>query len=183
VARVTATTAGVIIGGILGLVRLLLDYASKSKPTAATTADKAKGETMATNLQDRPGKWFPWSELDPFGDRTPEQATELVELAAVLDAVRDRLGAPLKVTPHGGLNGPGMDAARVKQGRKLRSVGSRHRKGMAADVRAPGFTPDEVVVTVRQLVAEGQIPPTTAVAYPADGFTHIDTDGVRSWAT
>lgn len=103
------------------------------------------GRYAPTNPEQIPqgyiSKYFKISDFDRYND-TPKAPPLVVENLArlakeVLDPLQDAIGEPLKVTPNGGYNGPGVDAAFAKKGKGLRKSTSQHRQGKAADIPRP----------------------------------------------
>lgn len=131
---------------------------------------------------DQPGRWFSWRELDRFDEAPAPVRAELRRLVReVLDPLRDEVRRPVHVTLNGGFNGPSTDAWYKQQGRTLRSSGSYHRKGQAADIVVDGMRPQDVADLLRKMRAEGKVNFGPARPYKAEGYTHVDLGPERSW--
>lgn len=132
-------------------------------------------------------KYFKIGDFDRFGDiqnADPNVTTNLTQLAKlVLDPLQDAIGERLEVTPNGGYNGPGVDAAFAKIGEKLRKSTSQHRQGKAADIPIPKRfrNYDEYKQFVFEWLAnlpDGVRDKITIVIYPAArNFIHFDIRG------
>lgn len=149
----------------------------------------AGAAAVATGGADRPSPHFTWPELDPWGDAPADARERLRTLAVtVLEPLRVLAGTPLAITPGGGYNGPGQDADRLARGATLRSPGSRHRRGEAADVRRPSSfgTYSAFVAFCLDAVETGKLPKGCGVGvYDAgDDFVHFDLGpnrGSKKW--
>lgn len=99
-------------------------------------------------------------------------------LIDLLCDVRDRLkvSESTPITLVSGYRAPVTNAALARQNRGV-AENSYHIRGMAADIAIPDVRPERVAAAAAALGRGGY------AAYPRDGFAHIDTGPVRTWAT
>ena len=105
----------------------------------------------------RDGADFPWKIRD-----------HIQELANNLQALRTLLGVPIMV--NSGYRSPYWNS---KVGGSARSY---HMRGMAADITAPGYPPEQLKRKILFLINEGIMKPGGLKAYST--FVHYDIRGV-----
>lgn len=97
----------------------------------------------------------------------------MVEHLGHVQRIRDEVGAPVNITPHGGYHGPTFDLRW-----RRRSPGSRHRQAIATDLRASGMAPSELHLLIVRLIREGEIAQGGVGLYAgAGGYVHYDSRG------
>lgn len=93
---------------------------------------------------------------------------QILKVAQNLEILRESLGRPIVITS--GYRSKSHNAA-VGGARN-----SYHLRGMAADIRARGLTPEQVFKEIRRLIAAGEMSPGGLKKYPT--FVHYDVRGV-----
>ena len=101
----------------------------------------------------------------------PDVLTNLKELAAELQVLRDYLNTPLKI--NSGYRSPAHNKA-VGGASK-----SQHMLGKAADISSRKYTPDQIYAAVKLLQKEGKIRIGGIGRY--NTFIHLDTANPREW--
>lgn len=147
------------------LVQRELNQAADELGKKTASALSTFGDWIGYNA---PSANFTWRELDPKSEASAEQRRNLSSLAkTVLEPIRSEIGKPLIVTPRGGFHGPSNTADRL--------LSSQHRAGRAADIRARGYTSEQLYDVVVALTAQGTTPVGYSQTYPGQGFVHVDT--------
>lgn len=105
------------------------------------------------------------------GAEMPQNVRDnVIDLAINLQALRDYLNAPITITS--GYRSPKHNS----------SIGgaknSYHVKGMAADIKAEGFTPSEVIRAILILINEGKMKEGGIGRYPS--WVHYDIRGYEA---
>ena len=103
---------------------------------------------------------------------TPKQIEACRVTAWELQALRDAVGEPVYITPHGGFRLPENNAS-INGAPK-----SQHLLGTAADIVVKGKSPSEVADMVEGLIEGGLMTQGGLGRYP--GFTHYDRRGTRA---
>ena len=95
-------------------------------------------------------------------------------LIELLSMVQEEIGFENPITVISGYRSP---ATNRMLRRKMRGVAknSYHTRGMAADIRLPGVSPDRLRKLAQRMHAGG------VGYYPSAGFVHLDTGPVRNW--
>ena len=114
----------------------------------------------------RPGKYFTWAELTKTrtgleNEPTPAQARNLVDLARTLDAAREYVRRPMRVTS--AFRTPAVTAAVGGAENSL------HTQGLAADVTVIGLSAEDLAA---EFVASGASFD-RLIWYPATGHLHV----------
>ncbi|MBS9525921.1 DUF882 domain-containing protein [Litoribacter alkaliphilus] len=103
-------------------------------------------------------------------DFPPEVIDNLKELAVNLQVLRDEIKKPIQI--NSGYRSPAHN----------KSIGgaknSTHVKGLGADIRVNGVSPNKLFQTVERLVEAGKIKTGGLKAY--NSFLHIDIRGVKA---
>lgn len=126
------------------------------------------GERTADRLTDN----FKLSEFASGDGRpTPEHVKpNLLELAMNLEALRDELKKPIRITS--GFRSPEHNAA-IKG-----EPNSFHIKGMAADIQISGVTPAVVAETIERLISAGKMKQGGIGVYKT--WVHYDIRGTKA---
>lgn len=108
----------------------------------------------------------------PFPD---EVLNNIIQLANALQIIRNELKVRMDITS--GYRSPDHTKSLIKKGVKT-SLKSYHVKGMAADFKANGIHPLDVVDIIEKLISEGKIPQGGLKAYRS--WVHYDIRGTRA---
>lgn len=127
---------------------------------------------MSRWIQPRPGRFFSWAEFThvrPGWSVHPEETAQraiITLCVAVLDPLREALGAPVIISRGGGFRSPAYN--RHIGG----STGSQHTRGEAADLSSPGRSARQLVTLA---VAELALPVDQIISYEPvlGGHVHL----------
>jgi uncharacterized protein YcbK (DUF882 family) len=129
-------------------------------------------------------KYFRPEELDqharygfPRTPVPPEFEGAAQRLLYMLDRIRERLGRPLVITSgyRSDVYNKRVYMGRVDEHGKPRPpTKTRHAKGDAADLKAPGMTPSELHVVIKAMLKEGELPELGGLGI-YDDSVHVDT--------
>lgn len=176
----TDNTIGAIVGAIsaivLAIVRAYQSAPTNHKDPKVPDVNPNGPAPVLAGEGPMVSRRMKWSQVDKHNEANDEQRENLRRITAIADTIMDETGYTLTPTPHGGFHGATFDRTWRKRGK-----GSRHRKGSALDLRPNGIGPMQMVSLIAGLMADGTIPKVTAVAYPKDGFLHMDLEPGRTW--
>lgn len=126
-----------------------------------------------------PGRWFTWQEWERSATAerhgldnsvAPEHYANVVATCEVLDAVRDHIRGPLRITS-------GYRAAEVNRAMPGASPTSDHRYGLAADIDSETHTAWQLATIVHEVCAELDRPYDQIIWYADKGHVHVGFGG------